>query len=72
MTPSPHFPQSLEELAAFCHDLSRAVERLEGNVRQLLADRTRDALPRPTWRDLEAMKNDLADLHRIAATKRTK
>lgn len=72
MTPSPSLPPSIEELAAFCHALTRTVERLEGNVRQLLADRTRDALPRPTWRDLEAIKKDIAHLQKSVAAKRTK
>lgn len=70
MTPSPHLPQSLEELADLCHALSRTVERLEGNVAQLLAERTRDALPRPTWRDLEAIKKDVQRLEQIVCKRR--
>lgn len=72
MTPSPHLPQSLEELAAFCHALSRTVERLDGHVRQLLADRTRDALPQPTWRDLETLKKDIAELQTMITANRSK
>jgi hypothetical protein len=68
MIPAPRQPPSIEELAEFCGVLKRRVERLEGNVRQLLADRTRNALPQPTWRDIEALRADLRRLSQIVET----
>ena len=65
MTPSPPIPPSIEDLARLYHGLNARVERLDGNVRQLLAERTRDALPHPTWQDVEALKKDIARLERV-------
>jgi hypothetical protein len=72
MTTPPDHILPIEELATLYHRLNARVERLDGNVRQLLAERTRDALPRPTWRHVEAIKKDIADLQKRVAAHRSK
>ena len=72
MSHSPPIPPSIEDLAEFYRGLSTRVDRLDGNVRQLLAERTRDALPHPTWRDVEALKKDIVDLQKTIAANRRK
>lgn len=62
MTPPSPIPLSIEDLAKLYHGLNARVERLDGNVRQLLAERTRDALPRPTWRDMHDLRTDIKQL----------
>ena len=66
----PRDPPSLEELAELYRRLKTRVEGLEGNVRQLLAERTRDALPHPTWRDLESLRKDIARLEQMLSARR--
>jgi hypothetical protein len=70
MIPSPHLPPSIEDLHELFLRLKAKVERLDGTVRQLLAERTRDALPRPTWWDVEALKKAVAELQKEVAAKR--
>ncbi|OGJ79420.1 hypothetical protein A2412_04085 [Candidatus Peribacteria bacterium RIFOXYC1_FULL_58_8] len=71
MIPVPRPPPSVEDLHEFFLRLKAKVESMEGTVRQILAERTRDALPHPTWRDIEALKKDIAELQKkIAASRR--
>ncbi len=65
MTRTPPPPPGPEDLARLYLDLRARLERLEGTVSQLCAERTRDGLLRPTWRDLEALRNDIARLERM-------
>jgi hypothetical protein len=67
MIPVPKQPPSVEDLHELYLRLKAKVESMEGTVRQILAERTRDALPHPTWRDLEALKKDIAELQKKIA-----
>ncbi|OGC62412.1 hypothetical protein A2264_02555 [candidate division WWE3 bacterium RIFOXYA2_FULL_46_9] len=62
MIPVPQQPPSVEDLHELYLRLKAKVESMKGTVRQLLAGRTRDALPHPTWRDVEALKKDIVRL----------
>ena len=70
MIPFPHEPPSIEDLHELYLRLKAKLESLEGAVRQILAERTRDALPHPTWRDVEALKKDIARLEHMLSTRR--
>jgi len=72
MTPLPHEPPSIEELHELCLRLKTRVEWLEGSVRQILAEHTRDGVLRPTWHDVEVLKKEIADLNKQIAVKRRK
>jgi hypothetical protein len=72
MIPSPQQALSVEDLEELYLRLKVRVERLEGTVRQFQAEHTRDALPRPTWTDVQALKKDIAALQKQIAAKRRK
>ena len=57
----PPPPDALPEL--YLH-LVRRVEKLEGNVKQLLAERTHDANAHATVRDVQALKADIQEIRR--------
>jgi len=59
-TPSP--TPSPEDLYELYTSLKQRVDRIDGIVRQLQSEGTRDTLTRPTYRDLEAVKKDIAEL----------
>jgi len=65
MTPEPHQPPSAEDLLELYRRLKNRVEKLEGAVQQIKSEGTHDALTRPTWRDLDALKNDIARLEKM-------
>ena len=67
-TPSP--APSTEDLYEFYKSLKQRVDRIDGEVKQLLAERTRGTLTTPTWRDLDAMKKDVAELEKRLPVKR--
>ena len=61
----PHdLPHSLhsDDAAELYASLTRRIERLEGHVQQLLAERTSHTLVTPTWGDIETIKKDIARL----------
>jgi hypothetical protein len=53
----------LEELPALYLALATKVERLEGMVRQLLAEKTHTQITSPTWQDFQEIKADMDRLH---------
>jgi len=55
---------TLEELAKLYFHLQNRLDRLEGNVRQLLAEQTRETGLRPTWKDFEALQTEIGRLKR--------
>ena len=59
--PHPHLPAP-EDLPRLYLGLRVRIERLEGNVSQFLAEKTKDTLVRPTWRDLEQLKAEITRL----------
>jgi N-acetylglucosamine-6-phosphate deacetylase len=62
-------PPPLDALPELYLRLVRRVEKLEGQVKQLLAEGTRDTLPTLTWKDLDALKKDLAEMQRQLSDK---
>lgn len=72
MTPDLPYTPSIEELAELYHLLKQNVERIDGHVKQLLAERTHGTLHTPTWRDIDALKKDIAELQKQLAAKRRK
>lgn len=72
MIPVPQPPPSVEDLPELYLRLKAKVESMEGTVRQFLAECTRDALPHPTWRDMEAIRKDIAELQKQIAVRRRK
>jgi len=61
--PRPRLPAP-EDLPALYLALATKVERLEGLVRQLLAERTHSQITAPTWKDFQEIK---ADIDRLRA-----
>ena len=59
MTPAHRLPPAPEDLPELYLKLVERLDRLEGTVRQSMAEGTRDALERPTWRDVDALKKDI-------------
>ena len=56
--PSPQ-PPAPEELPALYRALVTKVEKLEGMVQQLLAEKTHTQITSPTWRDFQEIKVDM-------------
>jgi hypothetical protein len=70
---------SADDLYELYKLLRRRVERIEGLVRQIQSEGAHEALIRPTWTDLAAVKRDIARLdqavslrRRVSAAKRGK
>jgi len=61
--PRPRLPAP-EDLPPLYLALATKVERLEGLVRQLLAERTHSQITAPTWKDFQEIK---ADIDRLRA-----
>ena len=64
-------PPAPEELPILYLALVTKVERLEGMVRQLLAERTHTQITSPTWRDFQEIKADMDRLRAAINGKRT-
>lgn len=65
--PQPPTPEDLLELY---RRLKNRVEKLEGTVQQLRSEGTHDALTRPTWRDVEEVKKEIARLQGMLTRRR--
>jgi len=52
-------PPAPEELPPLYLALATKVEKLEGMVRQLLAEKTHTQITSPTWRDFQEIKVDM-------------
>jgi hypothetical protein len=59
--PPPPVPEDLAELYL---DLKRRLEKLEGSVKQLLAEQTQETALRPTWRDFQKLQTEIENLKR--------
>jgi hypothetical protein len=57
-------PPAPEELSTLYLALAANVEKLEGMVRQLMAERTHSDITTPTWKDYQEIK---ADIDRLRA-----
>jgi len=64
MTKSKPLPPAPEDLPALYLALATQVEKLEGMVRQLMAERTHSQITAPTWKDFQEIK---ADIDRLRA-----
>jgi len=64
-------PPAPEELPALYLALAAKVERLEGMVRQLLAERTHSQIMTPTWRDSQEIGADIDQLREAIDAKGT-
>ncbi len=64
MNKTKRLPPAPEDLPALYVTLAANVERLEGMVRQLLAEGTHSQITAPTWKDFQELK---ADVDRIRA-----
>ncbi len=62
MTKALRHPPAPEDLPELYLKLIARLEKVEGSVRQLLAERTRDSLARPTWSDLQQVQADIQEL----------
>jgi hypothetical protein len=69
MTPDLPYTPSLEELAELYLRLKARVERMEGMVQQLVAEGKHDTLTRPTWRDVETIRQDIARLEKMLSSR---
>lgn len=69
---SPCHSPSIEDLFEFYKLLKQRVDRLDGVVRQLQSEGTHDAISRPTWRDVEAIKKDIARLEQMLSSRRNR
>ncbi len=63
-TPMHRLPEP-EDFPRLYRDLKARVERLEGNVAQLLAASTRGTILHPTWRDIQSLRHDIDALGTI-------
>ena len=52
-------PIALQDLEELYRRLVGRLDRLEGTVRQLLAEGTRDTLDRPSWRDIDELRKQI-------------
>jgi hypothetical protein len=63
MNKSDPLPLTLEELAKLCFHLKNRLDRLEGNVKQLLAEQIHETGLRPTWKDFESLQTEIGRLN---------
>jgi hypothetical protein len=69
MTPPVPYPWTLAELSDLYRRLLVRLEKVEGAMSQIRAERTRDTTLLPTWRDVQELKAEIDRLRkRLDAT----